>query len=168
MRFLKYEFPAGLAEISLGADDAEEQNLALFRYRCEESALIFLLSRHNVELLCRRSRPVKTQLALLARDWLRHQLANFSSAASSNTGEVTQVSMTKMKELTPQQRIAQYVERLDAQVNRLEATRLPSPTRRASESDKESPEDKERRQLVDMYLADRMQLLKPICSGARP
>ena len=116
-------------------------------------------------MLCRRSHPVNTQLALLARDWLRHQLAILSSADSSN-GDVTYASLTKTKELTPQQRIAQYVERLDTQVKRLEATRLPSPTRHEPESVDGSPEAKERRQLVDMYLADRMQLLKPICPGA--
>ena len=92
--------------------DAEGEHRALFTYRFEESALVFLLSRNNVELLRRRSRPLNTQLEVLARDWLRHQLAIFNNAiardSGNGNGDVDADSNATMKKSkTPQQRIAQ-------------------------------------------------------------
>ena len=155
-------------------EDSEGEHRALFTYRCEESALIFLLSRHNVELLCRRSRPLNTQLAMLARDWLRHQFAILSNATrigsvDSTSGDSNAVSRaTTKKQKTPQQRIAQCVARLEAQAKRLEETRLLPPARRGSGIvEEESPEEEERRQLIALYLAGRVSLLRPIVPGAQ-
>lgn len=175
---------AGLAEMSLEAEaESDGEHRALFTYRCEQSALVFLLSVRNVELLCRRARPLNLRLACLARDWLRHQLAILETAERSFSfangtaddgngadprGNRKASSSTTRKAQRPQQRIAHCVARLETQAKRLEATRLPSPTRRASESaEAESREDEERRKLVELYIADRMQFLKPIVPGAR-
>ena len=152
-------------------EEAEGEHRALFTYRCEESALVFLLSRHNVELLCRRSHPMNTQLAVLARDWLRHQLSILSNATArsgANADVDADSSATIKKPKTPQQRIVQYVERLEVQAKRLEATRLPSRASRGSESTEgESLDEEERRQLVKLYLAGRISLLRPLVPGAQ-